>query len=684
MSLIEDFPGHPMIEAVGWAHLHFIWQGMLIAALTANVMWLIRRCSAEVRYLVACAAMLCMLASPIITTLVLMTSNPGRHGLTSSAANQSMTDGDGITLSPEAALSAPSSHHWSERLTGWISQELAWLVSIWLAGVLLLSLRLLFGCVSAQRFKVRETRPVAWRWQEMLETLCARFGMMRPVSLLESSLVQVPTAVGWLRPVILLPACALTGLAPQQLEAVIAHELAHIRRHDYLVNILQRIIETLLFYHPAVWWVARQVRIEREYCCDDLAVAACGDALLYARALAEMEEMRAGPQLAVAANGGPLLARIRRLTGFPEPQANELTGLLVGLITLLIIFAFVASSRSLASEPRLRPEHFQKAGQIAVEKIVGTWEAKSDIAPHLTAGEIIVKAEGNLVSGTSTIYIIKDEGTGPKVVDKITLPLIDPRFDGKTLFIKARRPDGTFIEAELRVTGENEAEMRLAGEDVPEEFKDKIIMHRRVKTGVGDRGNGSQSGSMKQASENPAANERVKTSNKVLREAQAPLLSSSGGQYVESLLAALKDEDIQVRDDAITELGRLGDRRAVEPLIALLKDPNVYIRDNTINSLGLIGDRRAVEPLLQSLCDRNVYIRDNAITALGRLRDQRAVEPLIELLDDRNVYLRDNAASALGEIGDRRAIEPLRAALNDENWYVRETAAKSLARLSGN
>src|SRR5215475_15046876 len=222
MSLIEGFPGHPMIEAVGWAHLHFIWQGMLIAALTANLMWLIRRCSAEVRYLVMCAAMLCMLASPIITTVVLMTSNPGRHGLSLIAANQSMTDGGGINLSPDAALSAPSSYHWSERLSGWITQELAWLVSIWLAGVLLLSLRLLFGSVSAQRFKIRETRPVAGRWQEMFGTLCARLGVMRPVSLLESSLVRVPTVVGWLRPVILLPACALTGLAPQQLEAVIA------------------------------------------------------------------------------------------------------------------------------------------------------------------------------------------------------------------------------------------------------------------------------------------------------------------------------------------------------------------------------------------------------------------------------------------------------------------------------
>ncbi len=684
MTVLEILLGQPVMDALGWALLHFIWQGALIAVLTANIMSLLRRRAAEVRYLVGCGAMLMMLASPIVTTMIIAASTPGKPALTSKASRQSVATGDGMTVLPEAASSATSSDLWRERLTGWITEGLPWLISTWLAGVLLLSLRLLIGCVSAEQLKVRETHPVEGRWHETLYSLCARLGVTRQVSLLESAMVQVPTAVGWLRPVILLPACALTGLAPQQLEAVIAHELAHLRRHDYLVNIPQRMIETLLFYHPAVWWVSRQVRIEREYCCDDLAVAACGDALIYARTLAEMEEMRAEPQLAVAANGGPLFDRIRRLAGIPEPQSKGLTESLAGLIALLTVVALVASSRSLASAPGLHPGLIQNADQIAGEKIVGTWEAKSDKAPNLTAGEIVVKAEGNGWSGTSAIYLIEDDGTGPKVVNKITLPLIAPRFDGKTLFFKAKTSDGTTIEAELKLTGENEAELRVVGEDVPEEIKANVIKHRRVKTRVGNGGNGSPPGALKQAWDSIMAQESGKTPDQVARQAQAPLSISSGGQYVESLLATLQDEDIQVRDDAITELGKLGDRRAVEPLIALLKDPNVYIRDNAINSLGLIGDRRAVGPLLESLREQNVYIRDNAITALGRLRDPRAVEPLSALLSDRNVYLRDNAASALGEIGDRRAVEPLRAALNDENWYVRQSAAKSLTQLSGN
>ena len=135
---------------------------------------------------------------------------------------------------------------------------------------------------------------------------------------------MVPATVGWLRPVVILPASALTGLTPEQLEFLLAHELAHVSRHDYLVNLAQTAIETVLFYQPGVWWLSRQIRIEREHCCDDLAVTACGDAVGYARTLVTLETVRTGPHdLAVAANGGSLLARIRRLA---HPGRTERVG----------------------------------------------------------------------------------------------------------------------------------------------------------------------------------------------------------------------------------------------------------------------------------------------------------------------------------------------------------------------
>ncbi len=165
--------------------------------------------------------------------------------------------------------------------------------------------------------------------------------------------------IGWVRPVILLPASALTGLTPQQLEAIIAHELAHIRRHDYLINMLQALVETLLFYHPAVWWVSRRIRQEREHCCDDLAVAVCGDAFAYARALLEMERLRAaGPQLAVAANGGLLMNRIQRLIGAQPQHTNRFAGLFAGVIALMTVVSFgVVAQISLSRKSLTNGDH---------------------------------------------------------------------------------------------------------------------------------------------------------------------------------------------------------------------------------------------------------------------------------------------------------------------------------------
>ena len=153
----------------------------------------------------------------------------------------------------------------------------------WLSGVALLTLRLLTGWLWVQRLHARGTAPAPLGWQQMVVRLSKRLHISRPIRLFQSAMVEVPTVIGWLRPVVLMPASALTGMGPEQLEAILAHELAHVRRHDYLVNLLQTLVETLLFYHPAVWWLSRRIRIERENCCDDLAVSLCGDPHTYAR-----------------------------------------------------------------------------------------------------------------------------------------------------------------------------------------------------------------------------------------------------------------------------------------------------------------------------------------------------------------------------------------------------------------
>jgi GWxTD domain-containing protein len=160
-----------------------------------------------------------------------------------------------------------------------------------------------------------ETAPVELR--VLLNHLSGRIGIARRVSLWNSTLVQVPTVIGWLRPAVLMPVGCLAGLSASQIEAIFAHELAHIRRHDYLVNVFQSLVEAVLFYHPAVWWVSQQIRKERENCCDDLAVSINGDCLAYAQALSFLEERRSShPAIALGANGGVLAMRIKRLLGY--------------------------------------------------------------------------------------------------------------------------------------------------------------------------------------------------------------------------------------------------------------------------------------------------------------------------------------------------------------------------------
>src|SRR5262249_33339444 len=157
-----------------------------------------------------------------------------------------------------------------------------------------------------------------------------------------SAAVKALMVIGWIRPLILLPLTAMTGLAELQLQAILAHELAHIRRHDYLVNLLQTTVETILFYHPAVWWISHQIRIERENCCDDQAVEVCGDTVGYARALAQLEELRLQmPERAIAATVGTLLQRIQRLLE-PEESKHAVSRAMAAAVAAIFVISVVA------------------------------------------------------------------------------------------------------------------------------------------------------------------------------------------------------------------------------------------------------------------------------------------------------------------------------------------------------
>ncbi|MEP6917587.1 MAG: M56 family metallopeptidase [Acidobacteriota bacterium] len=370
-SAIEALMRQPAAHIVGWALLHFVWQGALIGALTALALTALRRGAADVRYVVATIAMTLMITLPVVTAMQMWRgegrtavvqqpvtsatiSAPGPRVEAAASACQPACEGS-ETPRPTAGFAsrgalAPEGSSAGVAMLGMKPATLdPWLpmfVLGWLCGVALLTLRLLSGWVCVQRMKSHGTAAAGAGWQQMAARLARRLHISRRIRLLESSMVDVPTVIGWIKPVVLLPTSALAGLTPHQLEAILAHELAHIRRHDYLVNLLQTLVETLLFYHPAVWWLSRRIRLERENCCDDLAVSLCGDPYTYAAALTDLEELRgAKGQLVMAASGGSLVQRVRRLLGAPT-HAGRAPGWLAGSATVLVMLGIGAGAVS--------------------------------------------------------------------------------------------------------------------------------------------------------------------------------------------------------------------------------------------------------------------------------------------------------------------------------------------------
>ena len=326
----------PYVYALGWSLLHFFWQGTMIAVPYA----LLRgRCgSSAARYRLGMFCVALMLACPVVT-LALLWPTIGEASATAAAAS---------TL-PAVAIEQTGASFGLEGL-------LPWCVGAWLVGVCLIALR---SFLHWRRLSdiVHSATPLPREWQLRLIQLSQRFGILRPVRLLSSLEVGVPTLIGWLKPTILLPVSLLSGFTPTQVELILAHELAHVRRYDYIANLVQVVVETLLFYHPVVHWICADVRHQREQCCDDLVLSVGGgERLTYARTLADLEEWiqdrtehgfgTAVP--ALGAGGGVLLARVQhivepsdvqranlpRRSGFTLPALVVCAGLLIASVRL--------------------------------------------------------------------------------------------------------------------------------------------------------------------------------------------------------------------------------------------------------------------------------------------------------------------------------------------------------------
>ena len=308
-------------QIIGWSLIHFLWQGAVIALLLQVCLVGCRTAAARYRWLMG--AMVLMLASPLATMWLL--SQPA--AILPPLQDTLFVPGIPIAQDSAAVAAAPSGIHFS----------VSWLVYGWLAGVTALSIRWLGGYVWLERAR-RGAEPLSEALAQRCHRLIRHVGLSKPVQFAQSALLAVPMVVGWLKPVVLIPISTLTTLTPQQLDAVILHELAHVRRLDAFANLFQILVETLLFYHPAVWWVSHRIRIERENCCDDIAVGIAGDSFGYAMALTMLEAERAFPTLAMAATGGALKNRVTRLLGREQAPSRpvHLAALAVALIALTL------------------------------------------------------------------------------------------------------------------------------------------------------------------------------------------------------------------------------------------------------------------------------------------------------------------------------------------------------------
>lgn len=303
-------PMDPLLQTTAWALIHFVWQGCFIWLATALALRMARSLGPNVRYLITCAGLALCLLLPISTFMYLRPMVLRQVGELALAVPEASTPTPANPSFPIVAERVVALPH---QIGSLVEERLPLLLEGWLLGSLLLALR--FGGGWLHLLMVRRAVSQASKTlQDRLDRLAREFGLSRPIRLAISSRINTPMVAGWLRPLLLVPAGLLTGMDPAGLEALLVHELAHIRRHDYFVNVVQCVVEILLFYHPAVWWLSRRIRTERELCCDDAAVQWCSDPLFYAETLTHLSELRSETLApALAAGGGDLMFRIKRL-----------------------------------------------------------------------------------------------------------------------------------------------------------------------------------------------------------------------------------------------------------------------------------------------------------------------------------------------------------------------------------
>ncbi|HEX9009595.1 MAG TPA: M56 family metallopeptidase [Holophagaceae bacterium] len=377
------------LQRLGLTIFHALWEDALIGLAAWAGLALLRNAGPRIRYRWACLGLAAMVLAPALTFAALGPAEP--------------LQGVAIAIQLPGVPAAGGTGFGPLRL----ETSLPWIALVWMLGTALMLLRLGGGLWWLDRRYLAQARPAPAAWEASLRDLARRMGLPRTVRLLASDRAASPLALGWLKPVVLVPASAFLALPPDALEAVLAHELAHLRRGDYLANLLQTLAEALLFFHPAAWWLSRQIREAREHCCDDDAAALLGDPLPLAQGLAALAALRrplpSDPDPALAAARGNLMSRITRLfQPRPEPVPS-----LRGLALLLAGAALLGTT---ALGARAMPKPAPRAA--SDRPVLRSWDAvKVRFQPDPPAYP--PDAKEKRIQGTVIVELVIDENGIP-------------------------------------------------------------------------------------------------------------------------------------------------------------------------------------------------------------------------------------------------------------------------------
>jgi len=345
MKKLTDIINYNTSSALGWTLIHSIWQGFAIL-LVFGILYYMFKLSVT-RYRLGIGALTLQFVAAIATFFTIY-----QPASTSTALSNNQVFGNFFLNNPNLIFTQKKLSL-LQQIEFFLQNNLDVFVMIWLVGTTLLLLRLVVGFTHVQSLKVQQVHPISADIQALMNTLIEKTRMPATIKLLESARATVPMTIGWIKPVVLLPVGIASGLTINQLEAILAHELAHIKRYDYLVNIFQNFVEILFFFHPATWFISGKVRDERENCCDDFAVEICGDSLVLAKALTQVASFQQQPLLAMAfgAKRQTFMDRIKRIIGINDskPMSYGNWAAVLGMI-LVVALGVVYAQKEVVKE----------------------------------------------------------------------------------------------------------------------------------------------------------------------------------------------------------------------------------------------------------------------------------------------------------------------------------------------